>query len=199
MLVRESHESSRTFVDIREICGRVLTPEAALGAWFAATPWASYVLRYPAEKSLVTFDRVAVLLISAAFVARAWRRRGRVPSATLFEAAWLCFTVVAALNALAIASDKGPALRTVVDAYFLPLALFYALRNGWDASRGRVALFWGAVVLALSLPWAGIYEFVTATDFMPYKGSSIFRTGIVRANGPFSTDNSYSIISALVA
>src|SRR3954469_19675132 len=117
MLVHESHEYSRTFVNSREVCGRLVTPESALAVWIAGTPWASYVLRYPAEKSLVTFDRIVVLLISAAFLARAGKRRGRAPAAPLFEAAWLCFTVVAALNVLAVASDKGPASRTVVDAF----------------------------------------------------------------------------------
>jgi O-antigen ligase len=72
------------------------------------------------------------------------------------------------------------------------------VRGGFDRDHGARALFWAAVLLGLSLPWVGLYEFVFAVDLMPFKGASIFRTGIVRANGPFQTDNSYAIISALV-
>lgn len=173
-------------------------PDALLGVWIAATPWASYVLRWPEERSLVTFDRVVVVAIVAGYLLRARRARGRLPAPSLFELSWAAFTAVALASVVALAGAKGLALRTAVDAFALPLALFYALRVGFDAKRGRVAVFWGAVVLALSLPWVGLYEFAAARDAMVWKGASIFRTGIVRANGPFVTDNSYAIISALV-
>src|SRR5262245_35988295 len=59
-------------------------PEAALGVWVAASPWASYILKYPAERSLLTFDRVAVACIVFALVRRA-RRRGEP-----WPKPWLC-------------------------------------------------------------------------------------------------------------
>jgi O-antigen ligase len=173
-------------------------PDALLGVWIAATPWASYVLRWPEERSLVTFDRVVVLAIVAGYLVRAHRERGRLPAPSLFELSWAAFVAVALASVVALSESKGLALKTAVDAFALPLALFYALRTGFDTRRGRLAVFWGAVVLALSLPWVGLYEFAVGRDAMVWKGASIFRTGIVRANGPFVTDNSYAIISALV-
>lgn len=177
----------------------LLRPELLVAVWLAATPWASYLLRFPTERSLITFDRVVVPAIAFGLIGRAWRRRGALPAVTLFETAWLCFTVVAALSVLSQSEEKGLALRTTVDAFGLPLLLFYALRVGYDAVRGRRELFVSVLLLAFALPWTGVYEFATANDIMAYKGASILRTGIVRANGPFVTDNSYSIISALVA
>lgn len=173
-------------------------PQILLGLWFAATPWAAYVLKFPEERSIVTFDRVVVTAIVVGFAARVWRRQGRLPGLTLFEIASLCFAVVAGVSALALSDEKGLAFKITIDAFTLPVALFYALRTGFEPERDRRALFWGALVLALALPWVGVAEFVTARDLMPFKGASIFRTGIVRANGPFQTDNSYAIIGALV-
>jgi O-antigen ligase len=173
-------------------------PEALLGVWIATTPWASYALRFPAERSIVTFDRVVVLAIVAGFLARARRERGRLPGLTVFEVSWACFAAVAAVSSIALADEKPLALRITAEAFVLPALRFYAIRVGFSAGRGARAVFWGALALALALPWVGLVEFVTARDVMPFKGASIFRTGIVRANGPFQTDNSYSIIAALV-
>ncbi len=173
-------------------------PEILLGIWIASTPYASYVLRFPEERSILTFDRIVLAVVVVSLLSRATARRGRLPGLTLFEISWLAFCVVAFASALAVSTEKGLAFRTTADAFVLPLILFYALRVGLDARAGARPIFWGAVILGLSLPWIGLAEFVTARDVMAFKGASIFRTGIVRANGPFQTDNSYSIISALV-
>jgi O-antigen ligase len=181
------------------VYGAVVAPEALLAVWFAASPWASYFLRFPDERSVVTFDRVAVLAAVVGLLARERRSGRRLPGPTTFEVAWACFAVTAALNALALSEQKALALRITADAFVLPLLLFYAVRAGFDAARGGRALFWGAVALGLSLPWTGLYEFVREVDVLAYEGSSIFRAGVVRANGPFTTDNSFALVSALVA
>jgi O-antigen ligase len=173
-------------------------PEIVLGAWFALSPWATYLLRFPVEKSVVTFDRVAVLAAVAGFAARGLRR-GALPGLGVFELCWLCYGVVALGSALAVSSNKPFALRVAVEAILMPLALFYSLRAGFDpASDGR-PLFVGALALGLSLPWVGLYEFASRRDVMAYEGSGLFRAGVVRANGPFASDNSYAIVAAIVA
>src|SRR5215470_3694339 len=37
--------------------------EAVLIAWFATTPIASFYLRFPAEKSIITYDRAVILFV----------------------------------------------------------------------------------------------------------------------------------------
>ena len=128
-----------------------------------------------------------------AAVSGSGRSRNRASTASILPSR----RSVAVANALLLSDEKGLGLRTAVDAFLLPGLLFYALRTCFDAAKGRRALFWAVAALAVSLPWTGLYEFATATDVMPFKGSSLFRTGIVRANGPFATDNSYAIVSAL--
>lgn len=178
------------------IYGALKSPGLLFAAWFAATPWASYWLRFPEERSIVTFDRVVVSAVVAGFAVRAWRRR-RPPRLTLYEAAWLCFGLVALASAATAAEATGFALRTAVDAFLLPLALLVAVRAGFEPAEDRRPLFWGAVLLGLALPWPGVVEFVTASDVMAFAGASILRTGIVRANGPFVTDNSYALVGAM--
>src|SRR3954468_20646016 len=60
----------------------VRRPELLLAAWFALTPWGSYALRYPEERSVVTFDRVVLVATIVGLLAREAARRGRLPALT---------------------------------------------------------------------------------------------------------------------
>ncbi len=175
------------------------SPEALLGVWIAASPWLSFVLRYPDLKSVVTFDRIVIPAIVLGLLARAVRRDGRLPAIHVGELAAMAFGVVALASVAAVSVEKGYALRTAVDAFLLPAMLLYAVRGGFDVEGGRVAVVTGAIVLGLTLPLPGAFEFLTGSDLFVYSGASIFRTGIVRPNGPFITDNSYAMVGAMLA
>lgn len=175
------------------------SPEALLGVWIAASPWLSFVLRYPELKSVVTFDRIVIPAIVLGLLARAVRRDGRMPAIHVGELAAMAFGVVALASVAAVSVEKGFALRTAVDAFLVPAVLLYAVRGGFDVERGRVPVVAGAIVLGLTLPLPGVFEFLTGSDLFVYSGASIFRTGIVRPNGPFITDNSYAMVGALLA
>lgn len=181
------------------VCLAYRAPHILLGVWIVLTPWASYIVRFPDERSLLTFDRVMVPALVCGFAVHAWKAGRPIARISLFEFAWLCFSILAVLNTVLVAIEKGQALRVSVDAFLLPLLLYAALRRGFEPTRGASVIYASILCLALLLPWLGLAEFVLGRDLMPFKGSSIFRTGIVRANGPFSTDNSYAIISGLVA
>jgi O-antigen ligase len=77
--------------------------------------------------------------------------------------------------------------------------LLYAMRSGFDRVRGARPVFWGFLALALTLPWVGLWEFAGGRDVLPYAGSSIYRVGVVRPNGPFQNDVSYAVVSSIVA
>jgi O-antigen ligase len=173
-------------------------PHLLFAAWIATSPWGAYWLRFPEERSIVTFDRVVVVALAAGLIASAVQRR-RPIRLTLFEWSWLAFAVVAIASAATAAVERGFALRMAVDALLLPILLFAAVRVGLDPPRAARSLFWATVALALALPWTGLYEFATGVDLMPWPGASIYRTGVVRANGPFVTDNSYALVGAIVA
>jgi len=182
--------------------------EAVLVAWFVTTPLASFYLRVPLERSIITYDRVVfgVMIVMAILN---WRRtdsgnskvsalqRSRI-SITKFEAAWALLSV-AALASVAVRSDNlAYATRIAVDSFWLPLIAFHIARKHLDIRRQGKALMLGAIALALLLFIIGGTEFVTASDLFHFKGSEIIREGERRVNGPFISDSSYSIICSML-
>ncbi len=173
-------------------------PELLLGLWLALEPWASYLLRYPTERSLITFDRVCLAILVCGFLAAARRRATLNWRPTAFEVFWAAFVAVAALSVLLQSQLTAFAGRVMVDAFAMPLSLYYAIRRGLDPSRAG-AVVAGLGALGLSLPWLGIAELITRTNMLAYEGASVFRAGVVRANGPYINDCPYAMVSAMTA
>jgi hypothetical protein len=163
-------------------------------AWFATTPLASFYLRFPVERSLVTFDRAVFLVAALALLPRP----GRV-AATRFEIAWAMLAIVALLSALAASNNPGYSTKIAVDSFCLPLVAFHLARRHVDLRDHKGALLLAAIALALFLFLTGAYEFATGTNLFPYKGSELMREGERRVNGPFASDSSYAIICLLLA
>src|SRR6185295_4832112 len=183
--------------------------EAVLVAWFVTTPLASFYLRVPLERSIITYDRVVfgVMIVMAILK---WRRAdlrssteasslqsSRV-SITKFEAAWVLLSLAALASVAARSNNLAYATRMAVDSFWLPLIAFHIARNHLDILRPAKALVLGAIALALLLFVIGGAEFLTAADFFHFKGSEIIREGERRANGPFISDSSYSIICSML-
>src|SRR5438874_2552793 len=66
-------------------------PEALALVWLALSPVASYLLRYPSEQSLLTFDRVLIAALTLAVAGRVLREREETLRAGIFELFWLLF------------------------------------------------------------------------------------------------------------
>lgn len=179
-----------------------------LVAWFAVSPAASFLIRFPSDKSVITFNRAVFLLIaglllirpkSGATAAVLGNAGGRVPAtATRFEIAWAALSVAALTSALLKSHDLGYAGKIAFDSFCLPLIAFRVARHHLE---GRSHLRWltlGAAGLALFLFAAGAYELATGSDLFAYKGSELVRAGERRVNGPFAADSSYSIICLML-
>jgi O-antigen ligase len=196
--------------------------KALLVFWFLAAPWLWYWVRLPAERSIVTFDRLVFGAMAAALIVRWWsagkrqatvqpstgshcaraRARDQSPrlhfSLTRFEVWWLVLTVIVAANVAAMSNHLGVAARTAADAFGLPLLTFYLARRIFDAASLRKPLIGAAIILALGLFATGAYE-LTGNDLFQIKGSELVRGQETRVNGPFATDSSFAIISVLLA
>jgi len=183
--------------------------EAVLVAWFATTPLASFYLRVPLERSIITYDR-AIFAVMIVMVTLKWRRadlrssteasayQSSRLSITKFEAAWVLLSVAALASVAARSSNPAYAGRMAVDSFWLPLLAFHIARNHLDIRRPGKALLMGGIALALWLFVIGAAEFVTAVDLFHFKGSEIIREGERRVNGPFISDSSYSIICSML-
>lgn len=218
---------SRPFLDW---LSRLSMPfEKLLLLWLLLSPVASFYLRFPLDKSLITFDRAVVVALLLMLLLHHWQNHCRTDaqepaanrkapasvsttgsrlrtagnglrsvSVTKFEIAWSIFSAVALLNALWLSTNVSYAIKVAIDAFCLPLVLFHVARFQcrW---RGRENLVTVAVMgLALLLFATGIYEFFSGANLFAYKGSTVFREGELRVNGPFASDSSYAIICLLV-
>ncbi|HEU4386883.1 MAG TPA: O-antigen ligase family protein [Blastocatellia bacterium] len=188
--------------------------QLVLVIWYIASPLLSFYVRFPEEKSMLTFDRIAigtvVLTLLAAYVRERSRsiqesvlhRRSTIDgfsfSLTPFEIAWTVLTLVAVASVLAKSNHLGFAGRTALDAFALPVVLFYVARRHVEPGTCRKGLYLGAVALALFLVATGAYELVRG-DLFQVKGSELIRGQETRVNGPFATDSSFAVISVLLA
>src|SRR5262249_48269761 len=116
-----------------------------LVAWFATTPVAWFFVRFPLEKSIVTYERLVFALVGLLAVGR-WflgksdvaapgpgrlERSGegvraasassltqtlsRLNRITKFEIVWSLLTLLACISALAVSGSTGYAFRTAID------------------------------------------------------------------------------------
>ncbi|MFL6215278.1 MAG: O-antigen ligase family protein [Blastocatellia bacterium] len=183
----------------------LVSVEGLLIFWFIASPVASFYLRFPLDKSLVTFNRGVIALAVFLVIAKAWTQPAQaglksrtVFTATKFEIAWAAVAAIALVNATFLANDFTYALRLAVDTFGLPLLVFHLARYHFDARGRSGALLLAAAALAWCLFATGAYEFLTGTNLFPYKGSELVREGERRVNGPFAADSSFAIICLFV-
>lgn len=160
-------------------------------AWLALAPFVEAYMRYPYEGSIITFSRLAVPMIFAmSFCALV--RRSALINIGLTEVWWGVFSAFILIN-LGINDVDLVAMKLVVDGFLLPLLLVVAVRN-WRLSYDTIGKI--LVTIAILLPVIGALEF-SSVDLWPFPGSELVRDGVIRPNGPYSSDNSYALICLL--
>ena len=190
-----------------------LSISSLLVAWFVGSPIASFFIRYPYDKSLVTFNRLILVLAAwLLFIRIGTSRNGSavqngseertsvVPrfKATPFEIAWAALSVIALISALLKSHDPGYAGKIAFDSFCLPLLAFRIARSHFIIGSHSRWLTLAGIALALLLFAAGAYELATGFDLFAYKGSELIRAGERRVNGPFSADSSYAVICLML-
>jgi O-antigen ligase len=180
--------------------------DSLLIVWFATTPFASFYLRFPHERSVVTYDRAVFMLVALMLLVR-WRRQALTHAigmptpgflvATRFEVAWGVLALLALMSAMVEANNFGYATKIAVDSFCLPLLAFHVAHHHFDASKRGGSLALSTIWLAWFLFATGAVEFVTGVNLFAYKGSELLREGERRVNGPFVSDSSFAITSLL--
>jgi O-antigen ligase len=185
-----------------------ISTERVLICWFATAPLAAFYVRFPTNRSIVTYDRI--VFASLAFVLLlSWKRcvtgspkegtaRSRRFSMSKFEVAWALLALLALASAVTRAGHVAYAIRMAVDILVLPLVTFHIARNYFDLRRAGKQLSLACIALALFLLVTGAFEFVTGIDLFAFKGSEILREGERRVNGPFLSDSSFAVICLLL-
>lgn len=193
-----------------------ISVRAVLITWFATAPLASFYIRFPTDRSIITYNRVVFALVvlklllksrtsastklarkSASFSENAVPQPARL-SVSKFEVAWALLSVLALASAVAQSNNVAYAVRIAIDTFWLPLVAFHAAKNYLDLRNGGRLLLLGGMALALLLFATGAFELLTGTDLFGYKGAEIVREGERRVNGPFVADSSFAIICLML-
>ncbi len=187
-----------------------VTVEVVLLTWFVTTPLASFYLRYPLDRSILTYDRgvfgllVVMLLLegrraiaSSVTVSSLSGARTRI-SLSKFEVAWALLSILALASALAKSNDVAYAMRIAIDSFWLPLCAFYFARRHFDLRSGGRLLLIGCMALAIFLFATAAFELTMGIDLFRYKGAELVRAGERRVNGPFAADSSFAIICLML-
>jgi O-antigen ligase len=173
--------------------------EIALLIWFIVSPIASYYLRLPAERAIITFDRIILAALVVIFVLRDVGSSEKSFTVTRFEIAWGVLALTALISVVIKSNNFGFAARVAVDSLALPLAVFFFTRRLVNPEACAKPLVGAAIVVALLLFGTGAYETITGDNLFAFKGSELIRAGERRVNGPFSTDSSFATIALMMA
>ncbi len=186
--------------------------ETLLLAWFITTPLASFYLRFPTDRSIITYSRVVFGLLVVMLLLESHRKLKRTAalldtfsstgralfSLSKFEIAWALLSVLALASAVARSNNVAYATRIAIDTFWLPLLAFYFARKHFDLRSGGRLLLLCCMALALFLFATGVFELATGIDLFQYKGSELVREGERRVNGPFAADSSFAIICLML-
>jgi O-antigen ligase len=182
--------------------------QAVLICWFAITPLASFYVRFPTDRSIITFNRVVfaslvfILLLdwkeNSANGAKEATSRLSPFSMSKFEVAWTLLALLALASALTRAGNVAYAARLAFDTFVLPLVAFHIARNYLDLQRAGKQLSLACMALAILLFATGAFEFATGIDLFAFKGAELMREGERRVNGPFATDSSFAVICLML-
>jgi O-antigen ligase len=166
--------------------------------WAGAFPFGYTVLAFPREHSIVTLDRVVILIAFMGLFLTKSSRLVAVPRSLGWAAlVWLAYIVVAGVT-LGKSANVLNAARFLFDGSLLPLLLGWCVVARFDVRRRLPTLH--TVVCLSSIICAAIAaaEIVTRQDLLPDESSVIFFGGsIPRPNGPFESNDTLALVGAV--
>src|SRR6266478_1996111 len=166
--------------------------------WAGAFPFGYTVLLFPREHSILTLDRVVILVALMGILLVKSNTLIEVPK-PLRRAAliWLVFIVVAGVT-LGKSVNALNAVRILLDGFLSPLLLAWCVLARFDV-RHRLPTLHTTVCIS-SILCAGIAaaEIVTRQDLLPDENSAIFFGGTIpRPNGPFQSNDALALVGAM--
>ncbi len=169
--------------------------------WVLLFPFGYHFLSYPREQSIVTLDRVVVLLLVVAIGFANGSKGTMVPSPLRSAAlAWGCYVLIAAVSMI---GSVGPVtlykVRILLDALVMPALLGWYVVRSLDVRRHLRALHALTCVMIICTSAVALAEIVLGENLLKLPGGGLYLIGTagqywVRPDGPFSNDNSLGLI-----
>ena len=163
-----------------------------------AFPFGYCLLSFPREHSIVTLDRVVILVAFMGLFLVKPSMLIAVPKALRWAGlAWLAFIVVAGFTLGKSPSPMNEA-RILVDGFLLPLLLGWCVIARFDVRRRLPTLHTVVCISSILCAAIAAAEVVTGQDLLPTESSAIFFAGsIARPNGPFETNDALALVGAV--
>jgi O-antigen ligase len=166
--------------------------------WAAALPLGPYFLSFPRQHSIVTLDRVVILVaLMGVFLAKRSMRIAVPRTLRRAGLAWLAFIAVAAVT-LGKSPNVLNTAHELLDGLLLPLLLGWCVIARFDVRRGLPTLHTAVCVSSVICAAVAAAEVVTGQDLLPVGGSVMFYAGgIPRPNGPFESNDALALMGAV--
>jgi O-antigen ligase len=170
--------------------------ERTLGIWLAITAVAYPFLRYPATRSIVTFDRVWIMTMAAVAI-MLWPRPQHSPATRRLLKALVVFTVAVGVRAaLTTGAVAPPPVEIWIDAFVLPTALFVVASRTAITRRGVWRILSGMTVAGTTLAVIGISERLFGFELATRSGGAVrldVSLGLVRISGPYGAPEVFAL------
>ena len=171
--------------------------------WVAVYPYCYYLLSFPAERSIFTFDRLFILLLTFEIFLASRRAFAGTPltrDVRISACCWGLYLLVCFLTlALHTPADPLAFYRLLIEGMLMPALLgLYAIRY-FPAIKDFQKLHVCVCVLGIGLFITGFIELVTNIDLFPWNGSEpmFTDTHLRRADGPFEQQIVLSLVAIL--
>jgi len=173
--------------------------EGMLLWWAALFPLGYYFVSFPREHSIVTLDRVVVLVASMGLYFAKPSMLTPVPTA-LRQAglAWLAFAVVAGVS-LGKSPNVLNGAQNLLEGHVLPPLLGWCVIARFDVRRRLPTIHTAVCISSIICAAVAAAEMVTGVDLLPAQGSGMDYAGggIPRPNGPFTSNDALALIGAV--
>jgi O-Antigen ligase len=165
--------------------------------WATAFPF-GYYFALPREGSIVTLDRVVILVaLMGLFLTKPSTLIPMTNELRWAGLVWLAFIAVAGIT-LGKSRDVLPSAHMLFDGFLLPLLLGWCVIARFNVRRRIPALHTAVCISSIICAVIATAEMVTGQDLLPNGNSVMFFAGsIPRPNGPFATNDALALVGAV--
>jgi O-antigen ligase len=166
--------------------------------WWAGLFPLRSLLTFPRDRSIITPERVVILLVFiGVFLAKPSTLVAMPKALRRTGLACMAFIGVAGVT-LAKSSDVLGSARLLSDSFVIPLLFGWFVVAAFDVRRHLPALHTAVCFSSMFCAAVAAAEIVTAEDLLPVADSAMFYTGgIARPNGPFASNDQLALVGGL--
>jgi hypothetical protein len=162
-----------------------------------AFPFSYCLLSFPQERSIVTLDRVVILVAFVGlFLVKPSTRMGVPKSLRWAGFVWFVFVAIAGVS-LGRLRDLHDA-HILFDGFLLPLLLGWCVIARFDVRRRLPTMHTAVCISSIMCAVIAAAEIVTGQDLFPSESTPMYFAGsLPRPNGPFESDYTLATVGAI--